>query len=74
MEAVYCTGIKYGTYKNWVKMFNRSIDANPAEQNVIWQALACNRDKWILKRWEAGENIHITYLFLLFNCNLFDLF
>ncbi len=49
VEAVYCTGIKYGSYKMWIKLFNRSIDANAAEQSIIWQALVCNRDTWILK-------------------------
>jgi hypothetical protein len=50
VEAVYCTGIKYGSYKMWVKLFNKSIDTNPTEQSIIWQSLVCNRDTWILKR------------------------
>ena len=49
VEAVYCTGIKYGTYKDWISMFNKSINSIPAEQIIIWQSLVCNRDTWILK-------------------------
>ena len=49
VEAVYCAGIKYGTYKNWLYLYNKSSFATPVEQNILWQALACNRDTWTLK-------------------------
>ena len=49
VEAVYCTGIRYGTPSNWMSLFNKSINSIPAEQNVIWQSLACSKDYWILK-------------------------
>lgn len=49
IEAVYCSGIKYGTNKNWLDLLNRTINAIPTEQNVIFQALVCSRETWILK-------------------------
>ena len=49
VEAVLCTGIKYGTYKDWIFLFNKSINSVPSEQIIIWQSLVCNRDTWILK-------------------------
>jgi glutamyl aminopeptidase len=32
VEAVYCTGIKYGNYKDWIALFNKSINLIPSEQ------------------------------------------
>ena len=49
VEAVYCTGIKYSTYKDWLTLFNKTSESIPAEQNIIFQALICNRETWVLK-------------------------
>ena len=49
VEAVYCAGVKYGTGKDWVFLFNKSLHSIPAEQSVVWQALICSRETWILK-------------------------
>ncbi len=50
VEAVYCAGIKYGTYKNWLHLYNKSSYSTPVEQTILWQSLVCNRDTWTLKR------------------------
>lgn len=49
VEAVYCAGVKYGTGKDWLNLFNKSLHSIPAEQSVVWQALICSRETWILK-------------------------
>lgn len=49
VEAVYCAGVKYGTGKDWLHLFNKSLFSIPAEQSVLWQALICSRETWILK-------------------------
>lgn len=49
VEAVYCAGVKYGTGKDWLHLFNKSLYSIPAEQSVLWQALICSRETWILK-------------------------
>jgi hypothetical protein len=49
VEAVYCAGVKYGTYRDWLYLYNRSIYSTAVEQNILWQALICNRDTWTLK-------------------------
>jgi hypothetical protein len=49
VEAVYCAGVKYGTYKNWLYLYNKSSFSTPVEQTILWQALVCNRDTWTLK-------------------------
>lgn len=50
-EAVYCSAIAAGDEKEWNFGWERYKNSNVAtEKDLLLTALACSKQKWILKR------------------------
>lgn len=49
---VYCTAIEYGEVSDWDFLWNQSeIEENPHEKQVLYRALTCTREAWIINRY-----------------------
>ncbi|XP_035680492.1 aminopeptidase N-like isoform X1 [Branchiostoma floridae] len=50
-STVYCTAIRYGGSREWDFAWQRYLEAEPSEQNLLLSAMACSRDTVILSRY-----------------------
>eukprot|EP00058_Branchiostoma_floridae_P020447 XP_002605937.1 hypothetical protein BRAFLDRAFT_87388 [Branchiostoma floridae] len=54
-STVYCTAIRYGGSREWDFAWQRYLEAEPSEQNLLLSAMACSRDTVILSSYDETQ-------------------